>query len=93
MTDLAKIALKTGLIVGLMAGVWLLFAGVTVPTIQLSSEFINAVSFGKTFFWYWLPTSSPILVTLGLGIITFNLGILSFKLGMLAVKWLMKVNE
>lgn len=92
MADWAKIAVKLGLIAVFMVGIWALLTQVTIPTINVSPEIIDGISFAKTFFTYWLP-SSPVIFGFGLAIIGFNIGIWLFKLAVLAAKWLKVVNQ
>lgn len=92
MADWAKIAVKVGLIAVFMVGIWALLTQVTIPAINVSQDVIDGISFAKTFFVYWLP-SSPIIISFGLAIIGFNIGIWLFKLGVLAAKWLKVVNQ
>lgn len=91
MADLAKIALKTGLIVVIMVALWAVFANVQIPTLDFTT-FTSSISMALAVAYHYVPALQiifPVVVTL----IGIELGILTFKYGMIAVKWLMKVNE
>ena len=91
MADLAKIALKTGLIVVIMVALWLVFANVQIPTLDFT-VFTSSISMALAVVYHFIPAMQvifPVVVSL----IGIEFGILTFKYGMIAVKWLMKVNE
>lgn len=92
MADWAKIAIKTGLILVLSAGVIVLLVAVQFPAITLTQDMIDGISFAKSFLNYWVPNFSSI-IGLALGVIVFELGILTYKFGVQVAKWLWSVNE
>ena len=92
MTDLAKIALKTGLIVVFTVAIFALFVLVPFPSISLTSDMINGIGFAKSFFVYWVPNFNAIF-GFAMAVVAFELGIMLFKFSVQAAKWLMKVNE
>lgn len=91
MADWAKIAIKTGLIAGIMAGIWALFTQVPVPVLDFT-PITRYGSIAMAILNYWIP-SFPIIW----GITVFALGLLiilwTFRFSMIAVRWLFKVNE
>lgn len=92
MTDLAKIALKTGLIVVFTVAIFALFVLVPFPSISLTSDMISGIGFAKSFFVYWVPNFNAIF-GFAMAVVAFELGIMLFKFSVQAAKWLMKVNE
>ena len=92
MTDLAKIALKTGLIIVFTVAVFALFVVIPFPSVSLSQDIINGISFAKNYLTYWVPNFNAIF-GFALAVVAFEFGILLFKFSVQAAKWLMKVNE
>lgn len=92
MTDLAKIALKTALIVVFTVAIFALFVLVPFPSISLTSDMINGIGFAKSFLVYWVPNFNAIF-GFAMAVVAFELGIILFKFSVQAAKWLMKVNE
>lgn len=92
MTDLAKIALKTALIVVFTVAIFALFVLVPFPSISLTSDMINGIGFAKSFLVYWVPNFNAIF-GFAMAVVAFELGIMLFKFSVQAAKWLMKVNE
>lgn len=91
MADWAKIAIKTGLIVGVMAGIWAVFNLVQVPTVDFS-VLTQGLGTSLAVLNHWLPVFSVILpVTLAL--FALEAALLAFRFGAIAVRWLFKVNE
>lgn len=91
MADWAKIALKTGLIVVVMAGIWLVFDRIQVPAIDFS-QLVQGL--GKFFAIanHWLPVFNT-LWRVTLALLGVELALLTFRFGIIAVRWLFKVNE
>ena len=54
MADWAKIALKVGLIAGVMVAIWGVFALVQIPTISFTGVFAG-VGTAMAFINYWIP--------------------------------------
>lgn len=91
MADWAKIAIKTGLIVGIMTAIWALFTQIPIPSLNFS----YITQFGSkalAILYYWIPAFEIVwnitLVTLGV-----YLGLWGFRFAQIAVRWLFKVNE
>lgn len=91
MADWAKIAIKTALIIGIMAGIFAIFANIQIPVIDYST-FSQGLSVGLAVLYHWFPITQ-VLFPLVVALAGIAVGILTFKYGMIAVKWLMKVNE
>ena len=92
MADWAKIALKVGLITVFTVGAFALFVLVPFPSISLTQDMINGISFAKNFLVYWVPNFNAIW-GFTMAVVAFEFGIILFKFSVQAAKWLMKVNE
>jgi len=91
MADWAKILLKTGLIAGVMAGIWAVFTQIQIPTIDFSVITQNT-SFAYAFLTYWNP-AFPVVWGIVLTMLGVLLALWTFRFGSIAVRWLFKVNE
>lgn len=91
MADFVKIALKTTLILGLVAAIVVIFGVIQFPTLDLSL-IISAVGFAKTFLSFYVPYAGTFL-TLIFTLIFVNIASWTFYFSTLAVKWILKVNE
>lgn len=91
MADWAKIALKTGLIVVVMAGIWLVFNQIQVPSVDFT-QLTNGL--GKIFAIanHWLPVFNAIWLII-VALLGVELALITFRFGIIAVRWLFKVNE
>lgn len=91
MADWAKIALKTALIVGVMAGIWAVFALVQIPVIDFSIITQNA---GKALaiLTYFCPVF-PTIWTVVLSLAGLLVALWTFRFASVAIRWLFKVNE
>lgn len=90
MADWAKIILKTGLVAGIMVGIWAVFTQVPIPNI--SYDVAQTFEFGKAFLVYWCPAFSYVW-TASVALIAIFIALWSFRLGSIAIRWLFKVNE
>lgn len=89
--DWVKIALKTGLVAGVMAALWAVFTQIQIPTYTYSYVFNgwnNAISLIK----YWYP-QFPIIWNFSLSLIGILLALWTFRFATVAIRWLFKVNE
>lgn len=91
MGDAIKIAVKTGLIAVIMAGVIALFANIQIPSLNYT-QFSQAISTGLAVMFHWVPIMS-VLWPIVLFLLAFHLGYYTFRIAMIAIKWVMKVNE
>lgn len=91
MADWVKIALKTGLVAGVMVALWAVFTQIQLPTIDYSGV-IQTMSFAYAFLTYWIPVF-PIIWNISLVMLSVLLALWTFRFGTIAVRWLFKVNE
>lgn len=91
MADWAKIALKVGLIAGVMAGIWAVFTQITFPTVNFSGVF-STIGLVFAFFTYWCPVF-PVIWNATLAMGALLLSLYTFRFGSIAIRWLFKVNE
>lgn len=91
MADWAKIALKTGLIAGVMAAIWAVFTQIQIPYIGVTDWFWR-LRFGLGFLKYWVP-GFDIVWGVTLTLLGIYLALWTFRLGSIAIRWLFKVNE
>lgn len=91
MTDALKIAVKTGLIVIITAGIVAIFATIQLPAPDFSGVY-TALSKALALVDYWLPVLSQ-LWRLVLALMGIRIAIWLYELSMIAVRWIMKVNE
>lgn len=92
MADLAKIAVKLGLVAIFTVAIIALFTVVQFPTVELTTDMLTGIGKAKAFVVYWVPNYAALL-TFALGVIGFEIGIILFKFSVQAAKWLQKVNE
>lgn len=91
MTDALKIAVKTGLIVIITAGLVAIFVAIPLPTPDFSGVY-TAVSKALALVAYWLPVMQQ-LWQLALALMGIRIAIWLYEFAMIAVRWIMKVNE
>lgn len=91
MGDFVKIAVKTALIVTIMAGIVVIFATVQIPTLDFTL-LTQGLGLALAVLYHYLPIAT-VIVPLALVILSLDLAIITFRIGMIAVKWIMKVNE
>ena len=91
MADWVKIALKTGLILGVMTALWAVFTQIQIPTIDFT-QVVQTMSFAMAFLTYWIPVF-PIIWNISLVMLSVLLALWSFRFATVAVRWLFKVNE
>ena len=91
MADWAKIAIKTGLIVGVMAAIWVVFTQIPIPVLDYS--YITRYA-GKALaiLTYWIP-SFQVVWAITLTTFTIYIGLWGLRYGTIAIRWLFKVNE
>lgn len=91
MGDAIKIAVKTGLIVTIMAAIAVLFSVVQIPAVDFS-VLTQGLGVALATLYHWVPIMRvlfPVLVVI-LGV---DLALIVFNFGMIAIRWVMKVNE
>lgn len=92
MGDVVKIAVKTALIVGIMAAALLLLNGVVIPTINVQ-PLAEALGHGLAIVTYYCGPFTG-LITLWITLLGIKyVAIPTYKVAMIAVRWIMKVNE
>lgn len=91
MLDAVKIAAKVALIAVITAAVLVLFANITIPSVDFSN-FSRALGVGLAVAYHYVPASVVLFPVLVL-ILGLELSIVLFKFAMIAVRWVMKVNE
>lgn len=91
MADWAKIALKAGLIAGVMAALWAVFTQIQIPSIDYSVVTQTAGT-AMAFLTYWCP-AFPIIWNISLVMLGVLVALWTFRFGSIAVRWLFKVNE
>lgn len=91
MADFVKIALKTTLILGLVAAVVVIFGVIQFPTLDLSL-LITYVGVAKRLLAFYVPYANTFL-TLIFTLIFVCIASWTFYFSTLAVKWILKVNE
>lgn len=91
MADWVKIALKTGLIIGVMTALWAVFTQIQIPNINYVPVTQNA-GIAMAFLTYWIP-AFPIIWNITLTMIGILIALWTFRFGSIAVRWLFKVNE
>lgn len=93
MADWAKIALKTGLIAGVMAAIWAVFTQIPIVIDNFDLyNFVYNLRFGYAFLCYWLPGFN-IIWGVTLTLLGIYLALWTFRMGSIAIRWLFKVNE
>lgn len=93
MADWVKIALKTGLVIGVMTALWAVFTQIQIPDPTPSFSYvITAAGFGYTFLNYWIPVFSSVW-TIVLVLFSLLVALWTFRFATIAVRWLFKVNE
>lgn len=91
MADWVKIALKTGLIIGVMTALWAVFTQIQIPTIDYSIV-TQAGGTAFSFLSYWCP-AFPTIWNISLVMLGVLVALWSFRFATIAVRWLFKVNE
>lgn len=91
MGDAIKIAVKTALIVVIMAAILVVFATVQIPTLDFSL-LTQGLGTALSVMYHWVPIMRvlfPVLVV----ILSLDLALIVFHFAMIATRWVMKVNE
>lgn len=91
MADWAKIILKSGLIAGVMIGLWAVFTQIQIPSIDYTVVTQTAGT-AMAFLTYWCP-AFPIIWNISLVMLGILVALWTFRFGSIAVRWLFKVNE
>ena len=91
MADWAKIALKAGLIAGVMAALWAVFTQIQIPSIDYSVVTQTAGT-AMAFLIYWCPVF-PVIWNISLVMLGLLVALWTFRFGSIAIRWLFKVNE
>lgn len=91
MADWAKIALKLGLVAGVMIGIWAIFTQIQFPSISFTGVFAYAGS-AMAVATYWIP-AFPIIWTTTLAMGGLLIALWTFRFTSIAIRWLFKVNE
>ena len=91
MADWAKIALKVGLIAGVMAAIWGVFTQIQIPNIDFTGLF-SGVGVAMAFINYWIPVF-PVIWGSALAMGGILIALWTIRFGLIAVRWLFKVNE
>ena len=91
MADWAKIALKVGLIAGVMAAIWAVFTQIQIPSVDFSVITQNT-SFAYAFLSYWCP-AFPVVWNISLAMLTLLVSLWTARFALIAIRWLFKVNE
>lgn len=91
MADWVKIALKTGLVAGVMVALWAVFTQIQIPAIDFS-VIANSAGFAMSFLTYWCP-AFPVVWNIALVMLGVLIALWTFRFATVAVRWLFKVNE
>ena len=91
MADWAKIALKAGLIAGVMVALWAVFTQIQIPTIDYTVV-TQSAGVAMAFLTYWCP-AFPVIWNISLAMLGLLLALWTFRFGSIAIRWLFKVNE
>ena len=91
MAEWVKIALKTGLIIGVMTALWAVFTQIQMPSLDYTGLF-SGVGTAMAFINYWIPVF-PVLWGSVLAMGALLVALWTFRFAMIAVRWLFKVNE
>lgn len=91
MGDFVKIALKTTLILGLVAAIVVLFGVIQFPALDLT-YLVKLVAFAKTMFIFYIPYAQTFMNIIFV-LIMVAIAAWTFYFSTLAVKWIIKVNE
>lgn len=91
MADWAKIAIKVGLVAGVMAALWAVFTQLQIPSIDFSVP-LQSAGFAMAFITYWCP-AFPTVWNFTLILLGVLVGLWTFRFATIAVRWLFKVNE
>lgn len=89
--DIAKIAIKTGLIAIVTAAIIAVFSVVQIPSVP-TEYFAQAVGMGKAFIQYWVPGYN-ILFTFGITMLILWITVYALRIAQIALHWIFKVNE
>lgn len=91
MADWAKIAIKTGLIAGVMVALWAVFTQVQIPALNYGKVFAGwNVAFALV--KYWFP-EFPVIWNFTLALLGILIALWTFRFATIAIRWLFKVNE
>ena len=91
MADWAKIAIKTGLIAGVMLALWAVFTQIQFPSLDYS-VIAQSAGFAMAFLTYWCP-AFPVIWNISLVMLGVLVSLWTFRFTTIAVRWLFKVNE
>ena len=91
MADWAKILLKTGLVLGVMTGIWAVFTQIQFPDVGLG-QIANYAGFALTFLSYWCPVF-PTIWNASLAMLAILIALWTFRFASIGIRWLFKVNE
>lgn len=91
MGDIVKIAVKAALIAVVMVAIVVLFATISIPSLQFG-ELINGVSKAMAILYHWCP-GARVVVPFAIGLLGFIVAYFAFRFAMVAVRWIFKVNE
>lgn len=91
MADWVKIALKTGLVLGVMTALWAVFTQVQIPPIDFS-VITQTSGTAMAFLSYWCP-AFPVIWDISLVMLSVLVALWTFRFATVAVRWLFKVNE
>ena len=91
MSDFVKIALKTTLILSLVAAIVVLFGVIQFPALDLT-YLIKIVALAKAILIFYVPYARVFLNIIFV-LIFVSIAAWTFYFSTLAVKWIIKVNE
>lgn len=91
MGDFIKIAAKIALIAVITTAVLAVFAGVTIPGLDLTL-FSQGFSSALAIYYHYVPAAS-IVVPLSFTMLNIILALKMLDFTLMAVRWVMKVNE
>lgn len=91
MADWMKIVLKTGLIAGVMAGIWAIFTQIQIPTLNFNWVFSGwTTAFALIRYWY---PEFPVIWNFTLILLGILVALWTYRFASIAIRWLFKVNE
>lgn len=91
MVDAAKMAVKAGLIVGVVVIITGIFVGLQVPLVAMGN-FGTAIGKGIAIAEYWFPLFR-VWFGVGLVLLGLEITILLARVALIAIRWIFKVNE
>lgn len=94
MGDIAKIAVKTALVAGVIASAVVLITSIQLPQVDFT-VFREVVGHGKAIVNYYAGgTVLTSLFTIGLALLSFKYVVIpTLALASMAIRWIFKVNE